>query len=350
MSRSFAWTVGRVRWAVVFAGLLLMGALGRTLHAQPSALRVDRVALTVDDADRALPFYRDLLNFAVEQDTVVQGADVARMLGVFGARIRVVTLRLGREEIALYEYQSPEGRPRPPDAKSNDHAFQHVALVVRDMEPAYDRLQQYGVAHVSPAPQRLPDWNPNAGGIEAFYFQDPFGNTLELLEFPSDKGAERWHRSTDRLFLGIDHTAIVVADTEASLRFYRDALGFRVVGQSTNYGPEQERLNRVFGARLAITALRAPGGGMGVEFLEYQSPTTGRPFPVDTRANDAWHWHIRLYAEAPGPLIRSLLDAGTGFVSPGLQRLDPPALGMAAGALLRDPTGHALLVASPDMP
>ncbi len=350
MSRPSAWNTYLIRWAVVFAGLLLIGSTERTLNAQPSALRVDRVALTVDDADRALSFYRDLLNFAVEQDTVLQGANVSRLLGVFGAHIRVVTLRLGHEEIALYEYQSPEGRSYPPDAKSNDYAFQHVALVVRDMEAAYDRLQQYGVAHVSPAPQRLPEWNPHAGGIEAFYFRDPSGNTLELLEFPPDKGAERWHRSTDRLFLGIDHTAIVVADTEASLRFYRDALGFRVVGRSTNYGPEQERLNRVFGARLDITALRAPGGGMGVEFLEYQAPTTGRPFPVDTRANDAWHWHIRLHAEAPGSLIRSLLDAGTGFVSPGLQRFDPPALGMVTGALLRDPTGHALLVVSPAAP
>ena len=41
------------------------------------------------------------------------------------------------------------------------------------------------------------------------------------------------------------------------MRFYRDALGLRVAGESTNYGPEQERLNNVFGARLQITGLRA---------------------------------------------------------------------------------------------
>src|SRR5262245_17083266 len=83
---------------------------------------------------------------------------------------------------------------------------------------------------------------------------------------------------TDRLFLGIDHTAIVVNSTEASLACYRDTLGLRVVGQSENYGPEQERLNNVFGARLRITTLRAPAGP-GVELLEYLTPRDGRPAP-----------------------------------------------------------------------
>ena len=77
--------------------------------------------------------------------------------------------------------------------------------------------------------------------------------------------------ATDKLFLGIDHTAIVISDTDASLRFYRDVLGLQVVGESENYGPEQERLNNVFGARLRITSLRA-ASGPGVEFLEYLAP------------------------------------------------------------------------------
>ena len=74
------------------------------------------------------------------------------------------------------------------------------------------------------------------------------------------RATARWHRPTSQLFLGIDHTAIVVADTDRSLSCYRDTLGLRVVGRSENYGPEQERLNNVFGARLRITTLRAAAG------------------------------------------------------------------------------------------
>jgi len=336
------------RWSLTLASLfVLIGWAAPALSAQPADLAVDRVALTVDDTDRAISFYRDVLSFRVRQDTVVHDPDVSRLLGVFGARVRIVTLGLGAETIALYDYQSPAGRPYPPDRQSNDHTFQHIALVVRDMAAAYDHLQAHDVRHVSPEPQRLPDWNPDAGGIEAFYFEDPAGNTLELIQFPPDKGADRWHQNTDDLFLEIDHTAIVVADTEVSLALYRDALGFDVVGRSTNYGPEQERLNSVFGARLNITALKAPGGGIGIEFLDYQSPSTGQPAPPYTRANDAWHAHIRLHTQAVSSLTDALLEAGYPFVSPGRIEVDPPHLGLTAGAMLRDPTGHGLLLAAP---
>ena len=99
------------------------------------------------------------------------------------------------------------------------------------------------------------------------------------------KGDARWHKKADRLFLGIDHTAIVVADTEASLAFYRDRLGLKVAGESENHGTEQEHLSNVFGARLRITTLRATKGP-GIELLEYLTPRDGRPTPPDSRAND----------------------------------------------------------------
>src|SRR5207237_8860382 len=164
------------------------------------------------------------------------------------------------------EYLAPRGRTIPEDARSNDRSFQHAALVVSDMDAAYARRRAAKVEHASSSPQRLPDWNANAGGIRAFYFKDPDRHVLEVLQFPRGKGDARWHRS-DALFLGIDHTAIVVGDTETSLRFYRDALGMRVAGASENWGTEQEHLNAVFGAHLRITTLRAPSGP-GIELLE----------------------------------------------------------------------------------
>ena len=195
-------------------------------------------------------------------------------------------------------------------------------------------------------PQRLPDWNPNAGGIKAFYFRDPDGNHLEILEFPAGKGAPKWHApSGGKLFLGIDHTAIVVGDTAASLRFYRDVLGMKVGGTSENYGTEQEHLNNVFGAHLAITALRAPRGP-GVEFLEYLAPRGGRPIPADTQANDDWYWQINLRAADPAAITRAL-SAGTGSLqSSGVTSTPDGALGFPSGVILKDPDGHASLIAT----
>ena len=187
------------------------------------------------------------------------------------------------------------------------------------------------------------EWNPNAEGIRAFYFRDPDDHPLEILQFPPDTGAAKWHRPTKKLFLGIDHTAIAVRNTDASLRFYRDVLGFKVVGESKNYGPEQERLNQVFGARLRITGLRV-ASGPGIEFLEYLSPRDGRPMLLDARANDLMHWQTRLVTGDIEQASRALRNGRFAFVSSGQVSLPKGELGFRKGFLVRDLDGHVMQV------
>jgi catechol 2,3-dioxygenase-like lactoylglutathione lyase family enzyme len=206
------------------------------------------------------------------------------------------------------------------------------------MDQAYARLLEHKVTHVSTAPQTLPEWNKDAGGIKAFYFRDPEDHVLELIWFPPGKGDPRWQQPTGSatgapIFLGIDHTAIVVSDTDKSLAFYRDQLGFKVAGGAHNYGPEQERLNQVFGARLRITALKAERGP-GIEFLEYIAPPGGRALPADAKANDLVFWNTQLTVGDLPTLSDALRVAGTKFVS-------KPA-GGAPAQIIRDPDGHAL--------
>src|SRR5882724_5643958 len=277
--------------------LLLAGVLlAANAWAGEAVVRaVDAIGMTVADIDRSADFYSRILGFTAVSDVEVNGDAYEELRGVFPLRMRVVRLRLGREVLELTEYLAPRGRPAPIDARSNDRWFQHVAIVVRDIDRAYQWLHDQRVTHVSPEPQRLPDWNPDAGGIRAFYFRDPDGHPLELIWFPPGKGDPRWQEATDRLFLGIDHTAIAVGDTKQSIAFYRDRLGFRVAGGSENSGPEQARLNAVRRARLRITSLRV-AEGPGIEFLEYLAPRDGRPFPADERANDLVHWQTRLVA------------------------------------------------------
>jgi catechol 2,3-dioxygenase-like lactoylglutathione lyase family enzyme len=134
----------------------------------------------------------------------------------------------------------------------------------------------------------------------------------------------------------------VVGDTDASLRFYRDMLGMQVAGESENYGPEQERLNNVFGARLRITALRA--AGPGIEFLEYLAPRDGRPTPADARANDLLHWQTRLLSHSFDEASQAIRAARFALVSPGPVTLPDDTLGLRRGLLVRDPDGHAVQV------
>ena len=305
---------------------------------------VDSVGITVSDIDRAVAFFTSVLSFEQTSDVEVSGREYELLTGVFGARLRVVRLRLGDESIELMEFLAPRGRPVAADMRPNDRAFQHIAIIVSDMDAAYARLRQAGVEHASTGPQTLPAWNRAASGIKAFYFRDPDRHFLEILQFPPDKGAAKWHR-TDRLFLGIDHTAIVVDDTERSLRFYRDSLRMDVAGGSENYDIEQERLNNVFGARLRITTLRA-SGGPGVELLEYLAPRDGRPAPADLRANDVAHWQTTLLTRTPERVFDLLPLRLFSLVSPIVVTPHPPHPGFQRAVLVRDPDGHAMRLAA----
>ena len=68
------------------------------------------------------------------------------------------------------------------------------------MTRAYEVLRQNHVQHISAYPQTLPEWNPNAAGIKAFYFQDPDGHPLEVLQFPAGKGDPNWQQANGKLF------------------------------------------------------------------------------------------------------------------------------------------------------
>jgi catechol 2,3-dioxygenase-like lactoylglutathione lyase family enzyme len=159
--------------------------------------------------------------------------------------------------------------------------------------------------------------------------------------FPQGKGDPKWQKETDKLFLGIDHTAIVVSDTDKSLQFYRDLLGMRVAGESENYGVEQEHLNQVFGARLRITGLRAESGP-GIEFLEYVTPPGGRDLPEDAKSNDLVFWHTDVEVDQLGDFVKKLNERTTRVVSRGIVDLSRAAVSPVRSLILRDPDGHAL--------
>jgi len=320
---------------------LALGCIAIAIAETPGITGVEAVGVTVADLDRSIEFYTQILHFQKDWEKEWTGAEIEHLKGVFGVRVRVARLRLGNEEIELSEYLAPQGRPVPQDSRSNDLWFQHVAIVVSDMPQAYRWLREHRVQHVSSGPETLPAWNPRAGGIQAFYFRDPDGHVLEIIHFPPGKGDPRWQQASSSLFLGIDHTAIAVSNTDASLMFYHDQLGMRVVGASENYGDEQEHLNNVFGARLRITSLRATHGP-GIELLEYLAPKTGRKIPEDAHANDLAHWETLVDQDD--------VNASWSYFSQKRQKLissDVERLGEQWGFLFADPDGHVLEAVSP---
>lgn len=306
-----------------------------------AVIRIGRISFTTADAGRLGAFYRHAFGFEAMEVEHHAGTSFARLTGVEGAQARAIPLRLGAETIELLTFTEP-GASYPANIGCDDLRFQHIAIVVDDMETAYLRLRECGgwTAITRPAPQRLP---ATSGAVTALKFRDPEGHPLELLAFPPNNVPSRWRDAPQRdgPCLGIDHSAIAVSDTAASVAFYQQVLGLSVGGRSLNRGPEQERLDAVPGAVVEVTALH-PGAASPphLELLCYRSPGSARGGPASPASNDVAATRLTLEVDDLPALESRLAAARVPFISPGIVVLSDnrPAL------LIRDPDGHALLL------
>jgi catechol 2,3-dioxygenase-like lactoylglutathione lyase family enzyme len=248
-----------------------------------------------------------------------------------------VTLRLGGTTVALIR-ADPPGRSYPAAVPGWSPLFQHVAIVVSDMAAAYSHLSaQRGWTAISTAgPEPLP---AASGGVTAFKFHDPEGHPLELIAFPRGRAPSVWQRAHGaEMFLGIDHSAISIADTTRSVAFY-ERLGFVRTGGSLNRGIEQDRLDRISGAQVAVTAMSLPEHPTPhVELLCYAG-TFDRDAPLQA-VNDIAATRLVLGVD-DAAAVRAIGQRFEDTVVP------PARQGGYAGAMLRDPDGHLLCLAPP---
>jgi hypothetical protein len=67
--------------------------------------------------------------------------------------------------------------------------------------------------------------------------------------------------------------------------------------------------------------------------------------PADTQANDHWYWQINMRSSTPRELEAAARRAHAPIVSGGLVTLPDASLGFEQAMILRDPDGHASLIA-----
>ncbi len=306
--------------------------------------RIRAIGLTVSDLDRSIKFYTQALGFQLVSDTTVQGEEYSQLEGVPDTNIRIATLQLGDEYIELMQYLDVQGTPIPADSQSNDLWFQHLAIVVSDLDRAYAHLRSFAIEPISSSPQTIPPSNQASAGVRAFKFKDLDRHNLELIWFPPDKGQEKWHQPTEQLFLGIDHSAIAIADTDQSLHFYCNLLGMQIDGGSLNQGETQACLDGLAEAKVRVTPLRPIQGGLGIELLDYLIPGTGRPMPSDWKSCDIAHLQIELVVSDLEQAVDHLRQAGVQFVSSQGAKLTDSRMLYRQGCLVKDPNGHAMLL------
>ena len=312
------------------------------------------IGFTCRDLEAVAGFYTTHLGCSRGASIEIQGGPYAELLGLAGSHLKLLRLQLGAEQLELMQVIQlgpglRAGRPIPADSRSTDLWFQHICVVVDDINsaaaPIQDLIERGQLQTISSSPQILPSWNTAAAGIAAFKFHDPEGHCLELLQFPPDKGEARWHRPpSSSPFLGIDHSAIANADTPRSCHFYEELLGLRLGGDGINSGIEQDHLDGLMGAEVRITGHRCPEGA-GIECLNYLQPVGGRPLPADQSSADIAHWQIRLEVSDLEAIVSRLERFGGSCASPGIVELSSDqdsALGFSRALQIRDPDGHQL--------
>jgi catechol 2,3-dioxygenase-like lactoylglutathione lyase family enzyme len=245
-------------------------------------------------------------------------------------------MRLGDQEIALTAFDPP-GRPYPPGSTSSDLWFQHLAVVAADIDAGHAQVRE--AERVMPitegGPTRLPC---AAGGVRAFKFRDGDGHPLELIEFHPESTPAAWRRQgRSDVFLGIDHTALAVADTSRSIAFFRSTLGLSPAMQTENTGAEQSRLDAVAGDRVIVTSLNPATEIPHLELLGYE---TGRRRPIRTAAsNDVAATYVVLQTPDVTQTARALAASSARFISPGICTMGDGT----RAVMILDPDGHRFI-------
>jgi catechol 2,3-dioxygenase-like lactoylglutathione lyase family enzyme len=301
-----------------------------------SVRKLSRIILICREAEQLAEFYIRAFGFVRIEDSPKSDLGFAELIGFANGQVRLTSLRLGNQVISLAETQPP-GRSYPKDVPGWDPRFQHFAIVVSDMAAAYANLQalRNWTAISTDGPQILP---PSSGGVTAFKFRDPEGHPLELLAFAPGAMPAHWAFRTGNLCLGIDHSAISVADTSRSVAFY-SRLGLARTASSRNVGREQEKLDNFLGAVVEVTTLASPMQAVPhVELLCYRGNFNRRE--VSTNRNDVVATQLVFEVERDGldaivaPSHDTTISSSTIVESAGLR------------ALLRDPDGHLLCIES----
>ena len=140
------------------------------------AIRMHHTGFVVEDLERAVAFYRDVVGMEVASRYERIGPGIERVIGYEGTHLNIAHMGLadGGPTLELIQYLNPPPDSRPTEERSVLGAT-HLAIQVDDIEESFARLVAGGAKRLNPPTQLAP-------GRTACYLQDPDGNWLELIQ------------------------------------------------------------------------------------------------------------------------------------------------------------------------
>ena len=135
------------------------------------------VGLGVSDMDRSLAFYRDMLGMGVLMDLDISDDRIARVIGVPGAKCRIVHLKLGDNVLELFRYSEPLGKNRTKQLQQYDQGLIHIGFEINDFHNHIAELKKNNIEFLG----EPVEFRPN---VWIAYFRGPDGEVCEFRQQP----------------------------------------------------------------------------------------------------------------------------------------------------------------------
>ena len=142
---------------------------------------IHHLGMTVQNIERSIEFYRDLLGMELIGRRPSVTADyVSEQTGYENVELNVASFRVGPgspQTLEVVQYMNHTGDPT--DAATNRPGNTHLCVLVDDLRAAVSQLQTQGVRFKSDPVEITA--GPNKGGL-VIYFFDPDGYPLEMFQ------------------------------------------------------------------------------------------------------------------------------------------------------------------------
>jgi hypothetical protein len=227
----------------------------------------------VGNLDEAAPFYADLVGLAnvppirKRSHHDVPYPEVLKNQGTPDATIRQINLNIPGSAWRLEVLEFSDIDSAASDARIQDPGALTLVILVRDIDGLLAKLQKRNIHIITPSARPVV---VTAGGAKAraVVLKAPGGHFVELQQpdpLPVDSTAP-----TSNVIGGF--IRVTVADTEATLRLYRDQLGFDAAAGAFTSESSRLQLMGTTGAQFRVTSTSMPGDSRQIlEFIEFNN-------------------------------------------------------------------------------
>ncbi len=322
-------------------GISIVSALfAASLAAQSPVTGVGNFSHIVANMDRAIEFYRDVigLEMPTQPGSFSGNPAIMTMGNTPGAQSRFVALKVPGSALGveLIEYKDIDRKPAQP--RFQDPGAASLILSVRDMDAIVARVKKSTgrIQTLGGVPATI------QAGAKVIFVQDPDGFFIELSQ--RTPAPETTAPATANIIGG--SFEIMVADTDKTMRLYKDALGFEPQA-ATAFDGNKLLMDTAGtpGAQFKRSVARIPGTTVSMAFLEFKDIDRK---PIKTRTQDPGTPILQLRVRDTDAVAKAWKAAGGEIVS---ANGEPVTMGANKIVLLRDPNGLMLeILPSPAQP